>query len=221
VPVDASSGQAVRRVGAGWVAAVALLVLFALLTALVVAGWRPLHDLDVLTVGAAQPFVLARPGLLRATLITTDAGSPLSISVLTVVLAGVFLVRQRVRAAVFIVAARLLELGVETAMKNLVERPRPLLPDPIRVAGSFSFPSGHTAGTAVFCVSLLVLTLPAMSGRWRPVAVASAVVAVAAVASSRVLLGVHYPSDVLGGALLGTACALLLAPVLVVPLVSR
>ncbi len=92
-------------------------------------------------------------------------------------------------------------------LKNLVARVRPydvelgvtLLIDKL---SSFSFPSGHTlssfaAATALFC-------------RHRKGGIAALVLA-ALIAFSRLYLFVHYPTDVLGGALLGVACALVAA----------
>jgi len=65
------------------------------------------------------------------------------------------------------------------------------------------------AGAAVLCISLLVVAHSAQVGG-TPIRVAAvgAAVAVAAVGAARVLLGAHYLTDVLAGALLGAACAL-------------
>ena len=52
---------------------------------------------------------------------------------------------------------------------------------------------------------------------WRVLVVAAAALVVAAVAASRVLLGAHFPSDVVGAALLGTLLALVLAPIAGLP----
>jgi undecaprenyl-diphosphatase len=192
--------------------AVGLLVAFLALAALVVVRWPPLIERDLATDVAAHAVVLREQLLLRVAVVVTNAGSPLSVNIITALVAGGLLYRRRTVAAVYLAAARLTELGLETAAKNLIARPRPVWTDPVGHASSFSFPSGHTAGTAVLCTSLLVLALPA--GRRRVPWVALAGVAIIAVAASRVLLGVHFPSDVLGGALLGIACALILRPVL-------
>jgi undecaprenyl-diphosphatase len=95
------------------------------------------------------------------------------------------------------------------------------VPHPLAVATDASFPSGHTAGTAVLCVSVLLLVHAAGPRPVRTLPIAIAAVAVASVAASRVLLGVHYPTDVLGGALLGTATALALVPLLAISVPRR
>lgn len=96
-------------------------------------------------------------------------------------------------------------LCTNVALKHLVARPRPWLdvaglvpligePDPN------SFPSGHTC--AAFAAGMVWLkTLPWKWGR-----VTAAVMAVC-MGLSRLYVGVHYPTDVLGGALVGTFCA--------------
>ena len=64
------------------------------------------------------------------------------------------------------------------------------------------------------CVSLLVVLYPVLSRRGRAVAVVAAVALSLAVAASRVLLGVHFPSDVVGGLLAGSLVALTAAALL-------
>lgn len=194
--------------------AVGLFFAFLVLAALVMLRWPPLLDGDLATDIAVHAVVLREQLLLTTAVIVTNAGSPLSVNLITVLVAGGLLYRRRMGAAVYLVAARLVELGVETAAKHLIGRARPVLPNPVGHASSFSFPSGHAAGTAVLCASLLVLARPGC--RRRALRVVLAGVAIFAVAASRVLLGVHFPSDVLGGAMLGIACALILRPLLAV-----
>ncbi len=87
-------------------------------------------------------------------------------------------------------------LLLNAAIKNAVERARP---ESIYVAerlSSFSFPSGHTAGaTLVYGFAVMVLWPLCRSRRARAAVLVTATVLVMLVASSRVMLGMHYPSD--------------------------
>jgi undecaprenyl-diphosphatase len=210
-PVDVQRRQADR---AARHYAVGLLMVFAVLAALVVLRWPPMVALDLAGDLAPHAVVLREHLLVTVVTVVTDAGSPVSVNIITVLVAGYLLYRRRIGAAAYLVVARFVALGVQTAVKDLIARPRPALPDPVAHAGGFSFPSGHTTGTAVLCAALLVLALPTCRRRGPWIVLAG--VAIAAVAASRVLLGVHYPSDVLGGAILGIACALIFRPLIVI-----
>lgn len=87
--------------------------------------------------------------------------------------------------------------------KNAVERARPSMPDPIAHAPGFSFPSGHAMTATTSCAILLLVLLPLVPRSWRPVPWALAVISVLGVGFTRVALGVHWVSDVVGGWLLG------------------
>lgn len=102
------------------------------------------------------------------------------------------------------------------ALKAIIRRPRPFMaiPDVIPLSGApsdFSFPSGHATGSATFATfvvvtSVLALRSGAIPRGARPAVVIGCVAVLAfavLVAASRVYLGVHYPGDVVAGALLG------------------
>jgi undecaprenyl-diphosphatase len=92
------------------------------------------------------------------------------------------------------------------AIKSVFERPRPCLAvEAVRLLvgcsqGSFSFPSSHASNITAQALFF--------AGSYRPLAVPLFVVA-GAVGYSRVYVGVHYPVDVVGGALVGLACGAL------------
>lgn len=97
------------------------------------------------------------------------------------------------------------ELPLYLFLKRAIQRPRPAdaqaaLNAFIKPSDRFSFPSGHTA--AAFMVAVLV-------SAWYPVMAPMLFSVALAIGASRVLLGVHYPSDIAAGALLGSSCALL------------
>lgn len=91
-----------------------------------------------------------------------------------------------------------------SVLKNIFDRPRPSLIPHLDQVSSWSYPSGHaTSVTAIALILALLAPRP-----WRRVAAWCAAAAILSTALSRVMLGVHWPSDVLGGTMLGAAFAL-------------
>jgi undecaprenyl-diphosphatase len=176
-------------------------VVFVVLGLLVAGHWAPLLGVDTRLDTAVHGAVLAHGWLRSVALVVTDLGSPVAVDVVAVVAAVALLVARRVPDAVAVVVARVVELGIETAVKALVNRGRPVFSHPVATAGGASFPSGHTAGSAAL-YGILVLLLVR-----RLVVTIAATVFVLAVGASRVVLGVHYLSDVVGGLALGVAVA--------------
>lgn len=189
-----------------WTAAGAFAV-FLVLLALVAGHWTPLDTVDIRIVTAAHRAALGNGWLRAAARIVSDVGSPVGVDVAAGVAAVVFLVARRMTAVVAVVVARLGELGTETAVKALVERARPVFVDPLATAGGSAFPSGHAAGSAALYGVLVLVCAPMLARRPRLLMACAATVFVLAVGVSRVLLGVHYPSDVVGGVALGLAWA--------------
>jgi undecaprenyl-diphosphatase len=176
-------------------------VVFVALGVLVASRWGPLVSLDTRLDAAIHPTVLANGWLRTLALVITDLGSPVAVDVVAVVAAVALLVARRAPDAVAVVVARFVELGIETVVKALVDRSRPVFGHPVATAGGASFPSGHTAGSAALYGILVLLLVRRM------VVTIAATVFVLAVGASRVVLGVHYLSDVVGGLALGLAVA--------------
>lgn len=123
--------------------------------------------------------------------------------------AGILLtvLRKTRRAGVTSLSAMLLGLLVTNlTIKPLVSRPRPWIAmedfSVLVTSGDMnSFPSGHTCAAFAFAVALCAV----LPQKW---AKAAALAAAALMGFSRLYVGVHFPSDVLAGAVIGTACGL-------------
>jgi undecaprenyl-diphosphatase len=85
-------------------------------------------------------------------------------------------------------------------LKALFARQRPLFPDPLVTLTSYSFPSGHAMAAMIFYGLLVYFIIRrVVSWRWRVLAVITGAVLILLIGFSRIYLGVHYLSDVLGG----------------------
>ncbi len=107
---------------------------------------------------------------------------------------------------------------VNSGIKALVGRPRPTIVSHLTEAGGASFPSGHSFNSAVVFIAM-ALAFASLSARHsvRYTIVGSAMVLSAMIAWSRVMLGVHFPSDVTAGWLGGAGWAFLAAALLYKP----
>ncbi len=113
--------------------------------------------------------------------------------------------RKRKRLSIYLVVTNLFGGAIDTVVKVLVDRPRPELEDPIAHAFGKSFPSGHAMASTVGYGTLLLAFMPLIPRRWRIPAIVGYFTLVALIAASRLGLGVHFVSDVVGGFVLGVA----------------
>jgi len=115
---------------------------------------------------------------------------------------------RRPTLLVWVGAADLIAYLASAGLRVAIERPRPPLRYPqietlVSLPHSYSFPSGH-ASTSFACAVVLAAATPNRRARTLLIALATLI------ALSRVYAGVHYPLDVIGGAVLGTAIGLAL-----------
>jgi undecaprenyl-diphosphatase len=123
------------------------------------------------------------------------------VSVVVVVLLSV---KRRLLAG-YLAASAIGGLLLSSLVKGLVERPRPPTVGVLLQESTWSYPSGHaTSGITVF-VALGLVALVALNPRWRWWVAVPLFIIGPLIGVSRIVVGVHWPTDVLGGWALGSA----------------
>lgn len=176
---------------------------FTLLFQVVAEG--PLTRLDGRLADRLNDAVHANRAALAMLRTVTLFGSTPVLTLVTVA-AVWFVTRRRLhRLATFLVVTTVGGALLNSVVKLSVARPRPVVDHVVATAFGKSFPSGHAMSSTVVYGALLVALLPMVRRRRRPLVVSVAVAVVLLVGTSRLLLGVHFLSDVVGGYVLGLA----------------
>ena len=129
--------------------------------------------------------------------IFTALGEPTVLIAAGFLVAGWLWLRKRGRFAIGLLLVILIGRGLSEVQKYWIARPRPDLEPHLIAVKTTSFPSGHAASSMIFYLTLaLALSTP---GRPRRIAAATAILLSLLIGTSRVMLGVHWPSDVIGG----------------------
>ncbi len=186
--------------GAGTGAAVVAIALLAR------GEWRPLLGLDERAVDAGTRLTASSDGLLGVLVGWQWVFAPSRLVVPVVAGCLVYWWRSGKGPRTWWALATILGTwGLSNVIKELVQRARPVIDQPVEHAAGFSFPSGHATNTAAMTAALVILVWPSLRSRAQRVAAVSGAVALTLLtAADRVLLGVHYPSDVAAGMLFGT-----------------
>jgi YegS/Rv2252/BmrU family lipid kinase len=189
--------------------ALVCLGLLVVLTALVVTEWAPLASLD--NEGKPAEGWAGDETWLHPVLRAIEVGfNTVAMTIYSAVLAVALFVKNHRRAAFLTVGVMLATSIATTALKDVFGRARPAWQDPVSLLVNNAYPSGHASSIAA--LAGLVMVFVAMLVRRSNVRRAAYVVAtlvVVAVCADRVLLGRHFPSDVLAGVLLGAFFVLL------------
>jgi len=205
--------QRAQRVAAGTGGA------FILLALLVVTTWSPLMDLDSDAVGPAVDLARDHNTYRAAMKVATWLLNSELVLAYVGVVALVLAAARRPGAAVWLAAVVGVGTAVNPLVKQVVGRQRPVVADPVENFHGLSFPSGHADSAALLCAGLAVVLWSGLGRRGRIVLV-GAVVAVPVLSSwTRMTLGGHYLSDVVGGVLLGVTWVAAAQPAL--PLLER
>jgi len=139
----------------------------------------------------------------------TALGGGVVLTTLVLLVAGFLLVQRLWLTAAAVTLAALTGGWAVALIKHLIVRARPDLVPHLVAASGYSFPSGHSANSAIVYLTLAALASQVTRTRaTRVYLFAAAILISGAIGISRVYLGVHWPSDVLAGWSFGTLWAL-------------
>lgn len=195
-----------RSPGARTAVAVAAVLLAAAWLAMLVGGTGPADRATYEWLYAGD-----RPALAAAARFVTFFGGPAVLVGAGFLFVAIMWARGHRHTGLTLLAVTLLGRGVAELQKYEVARVRPGLEAHLVLVKTSSFPSGHATSSMIFYLTLaLVLT---HRSRWRRPAAALAILGSLLVGTSRVMLGVHWPSDVVGGWAFGLLWVLLTLPI--------
>ena len=173
------------------------------LGALVRGNWGPLIRLDDRVERSAHEDAIEHGVVRGVAKVLTQLGAPVLVQIATALIVLWLLWRSHRRLALYLASCVTGAYTLSTTGKVLVDRARPVFHDPISHARGASFPSGHATGSAAFYLALAVILLSLLAWPRRGWLLVMALVVPIVVAVTRVVLGVHYVSDVTAGLLIG------------------
>lgn len=155
--------------------------------------------------------ILRRPKLSSWFVDLTALGSPLVLSVVVIISAVLFWSANAKRKAQLLLLAGLLSALLSLLLKNHWSRPRPEIISHLVEVHSFSYPSGHSLGASLIYFVLAFALIQNVSRLiYKLILFVIFSLLIGGICFSRVYLGVHYPSDVIEGAIIGMSGGLIL-----------
>lgn len=200
---DAAPARFGRRAVLSFGLVLATAIAFAILLLLVKSKSAGLLRLDNGVAGDLHRFVRSHPTVTSVMRAFSVLGSSLVWWAILLSVAGWLALRRLPRLAVFVLITSIGSSLLNNAIKLVVDRARPHLADPVATAAGRSFPSGHAQAAIVGCGILLLVFLPLVARAARPWLIAFAGFVVLTIGFSRIALGVHFFSDVIGAYLIG------------------
>ncbi len=176
---------------------------FVVLLVLVLLRWPPLESADHDVADRLNALVAGHPALITVIKAVTDLGSTPVLAGIVAAAAVFLAIRRRWRLLLFLLASVAGSFVLDPVLKDLVGRLRPIVAHPIAHGIGRSFPSGHALNSIVCYGAVLLVFLPAAKGNWRKAFKIVIISLITLIGLSRILLGVHFVSDVLGGWAIG------------------
>jgi len=176
-----------------------------LLYGLVAAGTPAVARLDSAVLTSCTQLTAGRPALVVALKVLSALTVPLGLMTVAALIAVVLFRRRQPVSAIFMLATTMVGVELAPMVKAVVQRPRPAVLDPVAGAGGSSFPSGHALSVTVLVLTGVGLLSQVSSGRPRRAMKALGLALLTSVCAARVILAVHYLTDVLAGVLIGLA----------------
>ena len=175
---------------------VTAVLLFAILAVIVGSGVTNALDSSILLAINS----LSSPWLNTFFVAFTELGGVIVVSVVAIILVLLFLAKRNYIRALLISVGIGGEAAMNLLLKSIFERARPDLWDWIVTETHTSFPSGHATASMALALCIVYLL---WNTKWRKATIIAASVYLLLIGFSRLYLGVHFPTDILGGWLLG------------------
>ena len=131
----------------------------------------------------------------------TYLGGPRIAAILSIIVSLYMFIRHNFKAGIWSASTLVIGNLINILAKNLIQRPRPS--DKLVAIGGYSFPSGHTFGTALFIFFVVFLIVPQIKAvTLRRILTFLGFLCILIIALTRVYLHVHYPTDTIASILL-------------------
>lgn len=176
------------------------LIVFVACAVFAVVSWPPLRRLDTVAAASGHRLLVHATALRQVTLIVTDRGSPLAVDVVAV---AVLLLTRRRRAAVAVAVARLGETGHGNSDQGSGGATAARSTTSFGLGERHELPVRSRRGSAAVYGAIVMIPAASFPKPGRVTLQAATAAFVLVVGASRVLLGVHFPTDVVGGFALG------------------
>lgn len=137
----------------------------------------------------------------------TKIGEVWAMIALSLLVVAYLMLKKLKIEALFFALSMILSGTLNPLLKNIFDRERPTLLRLIDITG-FSFPSGHAMGSTAFFGSLAYI-MGKNNNHYKPYLIGLCVFSILMISTSRVYLGVHYPTDIIAGMIGGVICILL------------